>query len=207
MDDEIKHRYVKLRHRETGKLSELMSLQTIIDSLPDRKKEFVELATEDPEPIVKIVNKKERYEKRKLAKKKAVAVSKKNSHKEVQLTWGSAEGDFTHKIGRAREELEKGSKVDLVFSHKKGQDPRTAEEMLEQLQGTVQMLVDVGREWKPQALKGKIGAVFLQGTASPDLGIMAEDLSPKRFRMNREEERQARKNKKQPENTLFETLQ
>lgn len=198
-DMEIPFKVVQLVHPETGKLSEPMALTAVIDSLPDKKLEYVELVTKDPGPIVKIVNKKDAFEKRKLAKKKASVVAKRNTHKEVQLTWGAAEGDYTHKVARIREELEKGSRVDLVFSHKKGQVLPTPDEMREQVRATVEMLADVGKEWKPPEIKAKIGAVFLQGTATSEHVITAEDLLPRRekLRIKREAKDKEKEQKKQ----------
>ncbi|KAF9457995.1 hypothetical protein BDZ94DRAFT_1271719 [Collybia nuda] len=194
-DKNIPYRIVQLVDPITGKLSEPLPLMTIIESLPDKKLEYVELVSEDPAPIVKIINKKDAFEKRKLAKKKASAVAKKNVQKEVQLTWGAAEGDYAHKVGRVREELEKGHRIDLVFSHKKGQDLPTPEEMQQQVQTTVEMLADVGKEWKPPEYRGKIAAVFLQGTVVSEPVITAEDLLPRKEKLRMK--KMARKEKKQ----------
>lgn len=197
-DKEIPFEIVRLVHPETGKLSEPMPLTAVIGSL-HKKLEYAELVTKDPGPIVRIVNKKAAFEKRKLAKKKASIVAKRNTHKEVELTWGAAEGDYTHKVGRIREELEKGSRIDLVFSHKKGQILPTPDEMREQVRATVEMLADVGKEWKPPEIKAKIGAVYLQGTPTSEPVITAEDLLPRRekLRIKREEKKKEKEQKKQ----------
>jgi translation initiation factor IF-3 len=162
-DEKIKHNIVQLVDPETGRLTPPTTMEEILASI-DRKRQFVELVSVDHGAVVKIINKKEAFEKRKQQKVRAKENAKKNTQKEVQLTWGVAAGDLTHKLNKVRQALEKGSKVDLVFAPKKGQPLPTPTEMRKRAQETVDSLADVGKEWKAMEFQRTVVAIFLQGT-------------------------------------------
>ncbi|KAF8883429.1 hypothetical protein BD779DRAFT_1663157 [Infundibulicybe gibba] len=166
-DGQIPHRTVQLVDQTSGRLTPPTTMAEVLASI-NRKTHFVELVSTEPTPIVKIIDKKEAFEKRKQQKAKAKEVSKKNTQKEVQLTWGAAAGDLSHKIKRVRQELEKGSKVDLVFAPKKGQPLPTPPEMRQRVDEVVEMLSDVAKEWKEKEFQKTAAAIFLQGLSQSD---------------------------------------
>ena len=106
-----------------GKLSEPKSLQDILDErVKDEKGKYLqfvqELATADPRDgrpysIVGYFDKKEMKEKELAAKKKAREGSTKE--KSLELSWSIGENDLQHRIGKLREFLQKGSRVEVVF--------------------------------------------------------------------------------------------
>jgi translation initiation factor IF-3 len=149
---------------ETGRLREPCSLTDILSTI-NRRTHFIELVSTpsglgSPNPIVKIINSKELREKekaRKLARPKSMM-----QEKEIQLSWGVAEGDLAHKLEKVRKELERGHRVSLVYARKRGTPLPSPGEMERRLQETVDALADVGREWKARESKGFATVISLQ---------------------------------------------
>jgi translation initiation factor IF-3 len=190
-DEKIKYNFVRVADPVTKRLTEPLRLLKLLSTL-DRKKQFVELVSveKDSIPIVKVIATKAVFDKAKQLKAKARETAMSNRHKEIQLTWGSTSKDMTHKLERAREELEKGLKVDLVFAPKKGQIlPRPAERQV-QIQEIVDMMVDAAKEWKPRDEGKTVTAVFLQGSAPASSKVNTAPKIPKKVR--RKEELKAR---------------
>jgi translation initiation factor IF-3 len=160
---DIGYPIVQLVDPKTDRLRSPTPLAHIVSSI-DLKTHFVELVSESPNPIVKIISKQAQFGERKAAKAK-----KKNQVelKEVQMTWGVASGDLAHKLRKVRQELEKGNRVDLVYAPKKGQVIPTAKEMEVRVQETLDYTRDVGKEWKPMEVEGAITVIHLQGTSQP----------------------------------------
>jgi len=126
------------------------------------KKYFVELVSENPAPIVKVVDSREVYHKSK-EREARVKAGRQPEKKEIQLTWGVASEDLAHKLKKVRAELERGIRVDLIYAPKKGQPFPTQEEIHLRVQETVNMMADIGKEWKPREIKKSAVAIYLQG--------------------------------------------
>ena len=166
-NDEIKHPVVQLVDAETERLHPPVSLREILASL-DLKTHFVELVSVNPSPVVKIISKKDAFDRQKERKAKMRAATKNEiEQKEIQLTWGVASGDLAHKLKKVRQELEKGNRVDLVYAPKKGQRLPTPDEMEARVQETLGLLQDVGKEWKEREVRRGVAAIHLQGTPMP----------------------------------------
>lgn len=165
-DEDIPHRVVQLVDAETGRLNPPSALRDLLSSI-DRKTHHIELVREEPNPIVKIINKKEAFNKRKEQKARMKEVARKCTQKEIQMTWGVASGDLAHKLNKVREELMKGNRVDLVYAPKKGQPLPSPIEMELRAQETVDFLADVGKEWKSREVQRTVTALYLQGTSRP----------------------------------------
>lgn len=195
-DEKIEHRFVRFVDPVTNRLTEPTRLSNILLSI-DRKKNFVELvnAEQGSIPIVKVMDKKEEFNREKKLKLRAREVAMNNRQKEVQLTWGSTSSDTAHKLERMRQELEKGLRVDLVFTPKKGQVLPKPGEMQVQIQEIVDMMADVAKEWKPREKGRAVTAIFLQGTAPSALEVKKV---PKKVRRREElKERERLKSQKQ----------
>ncbi|KAK2462292.1 hypothetical protein APHAL10511_005598 [Amanita phalloides] len=162
-DEEIGYRRVQITH--DGRLSAPTTVARILSYI-DRKGYYIQLVNHQP-PIVKIVNKAEEFNRKRQEKEQAKLSKAKQAHKELQLSWVSGEADTAHKLEKAREDLAKGLRVDLVFAHKKGQRLVTEQEMQERVQTVVNSLADVGKEWKERRFQRRMAAVFLQGDEHP----------------------------------------
>ena len=160
-DDDIPFGLVRLVDSESGSLRPLAPLRTILESI-DRKTYHVELLTESPDPIVKIVNTKEARDKYKDLKKRARAAARAQVRKEIQVTWGVAAGDLAHKLEKVRQELVGGKKVDLIFASKKGQVVPTKQEMDTRLKGHLETLADVGKEYLPREVRKAATVLYLK---------------------------------------------
>lgn len=148
-DEDIKHNRVQVVNAE-GKLEPPIPLATILASL-DRKKYFVQLVT-DNQPIVKILDKQEAYKKAKALKRAKKAADRGPEEKEIQMTWGVATGDLSHKMDKVRTELEKKNRVSLIFAPKKGQPVPPPNERDEKMNEILEMLKDIGQESRPRTV-------------------------------------------------------
>ncbi|KII96019.1 hypothetical protein PLICRDRAFT_34976 [Plicaturopsis crispa FD-325 SS-3] len=158
----IPYRTVRLLDAKTGERQELEALTDVLARI-DEKKQFLELLTETPEPLVRIQDWKETREKFKALRKASKAKGQDTAvQKEIQMTWGVAGGDFDHKILKAREELEKGNRVHLAFAPKRGQPRPTQEEMQSRADMCVEMLADISKEYKPRDVQKFVTVISLQ---------------------------------------------
>jgi translation initiation factor IF-3 len=164
-DEEIQHRMVQLVDGETGKLLPLTSLQELLRGI-NRTTHFVELVSETPSPIVKIISKKELFDRARQAKLAAKAKGKAPEHKELQMTWGVASADLGHKLKKARQEIEKGNRVDIIYAPKKGQPVPAPAAREARVEETVELLKDVGFEWKPRTVEKIITVIHMAKHAS-----------------------------------------
>ena len=164
INEKIPYRLVRVVDPDTEKLSPNKELLHNLLASLDLKKWIVELVSERPEPIVRISDRKELFQKQKEQRKAAKKGLKSGeAPKEIQLTWGTASGDITHKLAKARAHLEKGYKVDVVFAHKKGQELPGRKEMQTRAQEIVSALEDIAKEWKSREVTPTMTAMFFQG--------------------------------------------
>lgn len=148
---------------EDGSLGPLTPLSQLLASL-NPAEQFLELVGNNPEqPIVKLKNKKEHFQKQKEWNKRQKVVASSNVQKEIQMSWGVEVGDLTHKLKKVRKELEKGNRVELVFSPKVPQRPPTAAHMTARLQEATVHLVEFAREWSPRKVEGAVAILYLKG--------------------------------------------
>lgn len=132
----------------------------------DREEYFVELQSSEPLPVVKIINRKEATARKKISKERQKLNARKNTQKEFQFTWGMGAGDLEHKLDKAKAELQKGSRVDLVIAPKNKQKAPPEAEMRERMQLLAEKVSDVGVEWKERVLQRGIGALFIKSSGA-----------------------------------------
>ena len=159
-NEAIKFQYVRLVNPDTRALEPPALLRNILRTL-DRKTQYLELVTEEPEPIVKIINTKLLYARSK-AKKEQQQINRPVEEKELQLTWGVGFGDLQFKLKKAREDLLDGNRVTLIFAPKKGQTIPGPAEQQAMIEEAVRLLEDVGRERKERAVQKHMTALFLE---------------------------------------------
>ncbi|PFH50578.1 hypothetical protein AMATHDRAFT_96499, partial [Amanita thiersii Skay4041] len=157
-DEDIRAQFVQINHN--GRLSRPTPVSRLL-SLLDRRGYYILLVSANP-PIVRIINKTEEFERKKQEQEQAKLARTKQVHKEMQLTWGAAEADMAHKLGKVREELERGHRVDLVFTVKKGQRGMPVREVRAKVQEVVSTFEDVAKVYKEGIFQSRMAAVFLQ---------------------------------------------
>lgn len=160
-NDRIPHDIIQIVD-SGGRLGPPTKLLEALEQI-DRKAEDLYLVSTTPVPVVKIMKKQDVYEKKKELKAQARNVLKRNIQKEVQLTWSAASADLAHKMKKIREELERGYKVDLVFTTKKGQKAPTQQEMHERLDEIKNEMGDLAKEWKAREVRAATALMYFQG--------------------------------------------
>jgi len=113
--------------------------------------------------IVKIVSKAEAEEIRKRLKESSKKQKQNSTHKEIQLTWTMGEGDMMHKLARAKDDLAKGAKIDLVFTGKgkKGTPKLQRTDMTVIIEKALEQFEGRAMEYKPRTFDRQVAAVFL----------------------------------------------
>jgi len=127
-------------------------------------------------PICKIFDKKD-AQKDAMAKKKA-ARERKLQNKQLEIRWTVSDNDLSHRLGRLKEFLEKGYKVEIIFGAKRkgwmarreASDEET-QRVLEKIKGTVAE-VDGAKEWK--AMQGREGGEAVLSFAGKAKKLEAE---------------------------------
>ncbi|KAH9853972.1 hypothetical protein C2E23DRAFT_754614 [Lenzites betulinus] len=159
-NEEIQHNFVRLVNPETGVLEPPAPLRQTLSRF-NLKTHFLELVTNEPEPIVKVHDRKLVYD-RERTKKRVQASKKPTEEKEVQLTWYVGTADMEFKLRKVRAELEEGNRVNLIFAAKRGQPlppPEQQEKIVEQ---ALSLLADVGKESKERAVQKQAVGLFLE---------------------------------------------
>lgn len=121
--------------------------------------------------LVKLVDRREAAAREKTQRLKAQASRKASEEKEIQFAWGIAAADVQHKLRKARRELERGVRVQLLFARKAsgGSEPdsktRTKQNRL--VSQVVEELTDVAREWRMRDERRNMVVVYLQDHRRP----------------------------------------
>lgn len=131
-DEEIPHRTVVLVDPTSNVLQQPKLLNDILASLDRTKFSLLLVDPNHDPPICKLLDKKAEYAKaqaKKAAKKDAPSLApgtpvkaKAGPPREVQVTWGVTEHDLGHKLAKAKQFLDKGSRVTVVIAVKKGSE-------------------------------------------------------------------------------------
>jgi len=167
----IKAFKVHVVHPETQRLSGPHMLMDVLDEreMDDkgRPMQYIqEVAPADHEadppryyPIVKLFDKK--LEREKESERRKAGKEKKQQNKQLEVSWTIGDGDLGHRLGRLKEFLVKGWKVELLFGVKrKGWNKRrepTQEEVAKVLEKIREAVQEVeGKEWR--GMQGKEGA-------------------------------------------------
>jgi hypothetical protein len=157
--------YVRLVDPKSGSLAGPFHTRTILAKL-DRTKFFLQqVAPPQPDratiqynpqaaeavdvsalvqfPICKLIDKKDEFDKQRAIKRRtsSSAAAAGNVSKEVQLTWSVTPNDLTHKLSKARKEMLRGARINVVVTTKaggkkyiKGLDPKLDQQREELLQ-------------------------------------------------------------------------
>lgn len=150
-DEGIQSREVCLVQPD-GTLGKPQSLSWVLGRI-DRKAEFLEQYNDaDGIPVCKIVNKKEAREAAKARKKQKQpsAVTK-----YLELNWAIDSHDLTHRLGKLREFLERGYRVEvLLLKKKKRMRDATAEEARQTLESLTKYVEGVEGAKEMRSMEG-----------------------------------------------------
>lgn len=121
--------------------------------------------------LVRLVDRKEAAAREKTQRLKAQASRKASEEKEIQFAWSIGAGDVQHKLRKARQELERGARVQLVFARKASggsqRDVGTKAKQNGLVAQVVEELTDVAREWRMRDERRNMVVVYLQGHRRP----------------------------------------
>jgi translation initiation factor IF-3 len=121
--------------------------------------------------LVKLVDRREAAAREKTQRLKAKASRKASEEKEIQFAWSIGAGDVQHKLRKARQELERGARVQLVFARKASRgsqrDSATSAKQNGLVAQVVEELTDVAREWRMRDERRNMVVVYLQDHQRP----------------------------------------
>ena len=170
-DEQIRAMKVHVVNPETNRLAgPHMLIDVLNERGKDEKGKYTQYIQEvappdegaDPPryyPIVKIFDKK--LEREKETEKRKAGKEKKQQTKQLEVSWTIGEGDLGHRLGRLKEFLEKGWKVEMLFGVKrKGWNQRreaTLEEVTKVLDKIREAVKEIegAKEWRE--MQGKAG--------------------------------------------------
>ena len=130
--------------------------------------------------LVKLVDRKEAAAREKTQRLKVQASRKASEEKEIQFAWSIGTGDVQHKLRKARQELERGARVQLVFARKASggsqRDSGTRAKQNGLVSQVVEELMDVAREWRMRDEQRNMVVVYLQDhrRANPHKSVLSK---------------------------------
>lgn len=175
-NEEIPYRQVRLVDKTTGQLGPLVYLKDLLHDIKnDRTRDangqerrasyFVELVTEVPEVVVKLVDPRDEYQKQKDRAEQAKK-AKKGEGKEVQMSWSISDGDLAHKVKKVQQFIGQGHRVNVVFALKKGHTYIAPSEMHGTIQKLLKLLENDAEEAQPALIRGALAVISLKAKGS-----------------------------------------
>ena len=188
INNDIPYAYVRVVDPETRKLLPPKSLAEVVDNLATETQlkqggppkifvtQFAQLVAPPSEAtdgyaLVKLVDRREAVAREKTQRIKAQASRRASEEKEIQFAWSIGVGDVQHKLRKARQELERRVRVQLVFARKATggaeRDSGTPAKQNALVEQVVEELADVGREWRMRDERRNMVVVYLQDHQRP----------------------------------------
>jgi translation initiation factor IF-3 len=203
INNNIPYTYVRVVDPETRKPLPPRLLSEVVDNLATETQpkpgggppktfvtQFAQLVAPPSEAtggyaLVKLVDRREVHAREKTQRIKAQASRKATEEKEIQFAWGIAVADVHHKLRKARQELGRGARVQLVFSRKAGGGPEsdsgTRAKQHALVTQVLNALADVGKEWRTRDERRNMIVVYLQDPQRP---IPHKSMSAKQVTLN-----------------------
>jgi len=187
INNNIPYTYVRIVDLETRKPLPPQLLTDVVDNLATESKQaggplqtfvtqFAQLVAPPSEAtggyaLVKIVGRREAAARERAQRAKAQASRRATEEKEIQFAWGIGTADVQHKLRKARQELERGVRVQLVFARKTtggtGRDAGTKAKQLTLVTQVIEALADVGKEWRVRDEQRNMVVIYLQDHHRP----------------------------------------
>lgn len=189
---------------DDGLLGPLRPLREIVSDI-DTQTHVVRLKSMDP-PVVRIIGieeekamEREKFAKQKLSRRLAV------EDKEIQVGWHSARSDMEHKARTARQALEKGDRVHIIFATRVGgsQAMVGAKAKAEIVSLFDDTLEEVGEKWKEDERVKGLWVLYYQPRqevrdAAKERLVQRET----KKKLNNDKEKEARRAKQQERQRL-----
>jgi translation initiation factor IF-3 len=189
INNEIPYKHVRVVDPETRKPLPPKRLAEVVDNLATEIQpkqgggppkafvtQFAQLVAPPSEAtdgyaLVKLVDRREAAAREKTQRIKAQASRRATEEKEIQFAWSIGAADVRHKLRKARQELERGVRVQLVFARKAGggseRDSGTRAKQNALVAQAVEELSDVAREWRMRDERRNMVVVYLQDHQRP----------------------------------------
>ncbi|KAF8495234.1 hypothetical protein F5888DRAFT_1805078 [Russula emetica] len=189
INNDIPYTYVRVVDPETRKPLPPRPLAEVVDNLPTEIQpkqggglpkifvtHFAQLVAPPSEAtngyaLVKLVDCRQAAAREKTQRLKAIASRKASEEKEIQFAWSIGAADVQHKLRKARQELERGVRVQLVFARKASggseRDFGTRAKQNELVAQVVEELTDVAREWRMRDERRNMVVVYVQRHPRP----------------------------------------
>ncbi|KAI0253029.1 hypothetical protein BJV78DRAFT_1281131 [Lactifluus subvellereus] len=189
VNTDIPYTYVRVVDPETRKPLSPKLLTEVIDDLAtetQRKRgdgppkvfvtQYAQLVAPPSEAtggyaLVKLIDRKEAAAREKAQRLKARASRRASEEKEIQFAWGIGAADIQHKLRKARQELLRGVRVQLLFARKATggaqRDLGTKAKLNALVTQVVEALGDVAREWRMRDERRNMVVVYLQDPQRP----------------------------------------
>lgn len=155
INDAIKAPYVQLVNAENS-LEPPIRLAKALASFDPREYFLIQVSEGAPgrPPVCKILNKKETREKEK-AKAKAAKAAKVQV-KQLEINWAIDAHDLAHRLKQLANFLDKGRRVEVVLTRKRGKRAATVEEIKHVMQSVLNTTRDLGAT-QVKAMEGEPG--------------------------------------------------
>lgn len=157
-DEQIPHRTVCFVDPSSGSLSAPAQLADLLAALDRAKFALLLVDPKHKPPIVRILDKKAAYSKAQAVKQKGkekdADKGASGPAKEVQISYATTKHDLGHKLGKAKELLEKRGKVNVILVSKKGAPALSAAAKEEVISGVKAGFEGAGKLARPETQDG-----------------------------------------------------
>ncbi|KAG2222591.1 hypothetical protein INT45_008710 [Circinella minor] len=151
-DEEITSRFITFIDDKGQVLEQRARLDDVLHSF-DRSQYFLMEVQPGKTPVCRLFDKKAMFEKQK-QKKKTKQTNPEAVVKEIVFGWNVSEHDMEHKLGRAKQFLEKGNKVKIEITTKKGQQRLDKQEKIQVIERVAEHLNDYKSTKKADFIQG-----------------------------------------------------
>ncbi|KAI7855604.1 translation initiation factor IF-3, C-terminal domain-containing protein [Circinella umbellata] len=151
-DEEITSRFITFIDDKGQVLEQRARLDDVLHSF-DRSQYFLMEVQPGKTPVCRLFDKKAMFEKQK-QKKKTKQTNPEAVVKEIVFGWNVSEHDMEHKLGRAKQFLEKGNKVKIEITTKKGQQRLDKQEKAQVVERVAEHLSDYKNTKKAAFVQG-----------------------------------------------------
>ncbi|WVN87041.1 uncharacterized protein L203_102217 [Cryptococcus depauperatus CBS 7841] len=159
-DHSIPYSIVRLVSSHSGLLPP-QNLTEILSTYSTLTHTLVLVSVDGPHPVVKLISRAEERAKE-IEKEERGKIRRKLeiTEKEVQVSWQSAQGDLEHKLELAKDLLQRGDRIQVVFANRKRAQPMGDQQKEEVVGMFDSVLAEYGKKWKADDKSGGIWILY-----------------------------------------------